>query len=78
VGAGVNKRERALAAKRLLAMNATIRSLADTIADAATFAAEADEKGLAFACHMLRESLLTYAKAFNKYGTRVLKDDLDD
>lgn len=73
----MNQREREAAAKRLMLMNTTIRSLADTIADAAGFATEANEKGLAFACHMLRESLLAYAKAVNRYGSRVLKDDLD-
>lgn len=75
MGAGVKKKDREEAAKKLLLMNQTIRSLADTISDAAGFAAEADEKGLAFSCHMLRESLLAYAKAVNQYAARVLKDD---
>lgn len=74
MGACVKKKDREEAAKRLLTMNETIRSLADTIADAAGFATEANEKGLAFSCHMLRESLLAYAKAVNRYASRVLKD----
>lgn len=77
MGAGVNQKDREAAAKKLLLMNATIRSLADTISDAAGFAAEADEKGLAFACYMLRESLLAYSKSVNRYAARVLKTDLD-
>lgn len=77
MGACVNEKERHAAAKRLLLMNKTISALAETIADAAGFATEAGEKGLAFSCHMLRESLLAYAKAVNRYAARVLKDDID-
>lgn len=77
MGACVTPSDRAAAARRLLEMNKTIRSLADTISDAAEFAMSAEERGLAFACHMLRESLLAYASAVNKYGTKVLKGDLD-
>ena len=73
----MNQKQREAAAKRLLVMNATIRSLADTIGDAASYASEADEKGLALSCHLLRESLLAYAKAVNKYAARVLKDAVD-
>lgn len=77
MGACVNQKDREAAAKKLVVMNQTIRSLADTIAEAATFADDADEKGLAFACHMLKESLLAYSKAVNRYAGRVLKSDLD-
>lgn len=78
MGAGVNDKARQAAAKKLLVMNKTISALADTISDAAGFADEADEKGLALSCHMLRESLLAYAKAVNRYAARVLKRDLDE
>lgn len=77
MGACVTEKERKAAAKKLLLMNQTISALADTIADAASYASEADEKGLALSCHMLRESLLSYAKAVNRYAARVLKKDLD-
>lgn len=65
------------AAIRLVAMNKSVRALADTISDSAELAQEANEKGLAFACHMLRESLLAYCRAVNSYAEKVLKDDLD-
>lgn len=68
------KREAAL---RLLTLNKTVRALADTIQDAAYLSDEADQKGLAFACHMLRESLLSYCRAVNLYAREVLEDGVD-
>ena len=73
----MTEKDRKAAAKKLLVMNATISSLADTISDAAGFADAANEKGLSLSCHLLRESLLAYAKAVNRYAARVLKNDLD-
>lgn len=61
------------AALRLLEMNVMIRNLADSMEDAAAVAKESDASGVAFACQMLRESLLSYAKAVTDYARDVLE-----
>lgn len=60
------------AAMRLLEMTATIRALAALVGDAADESHRAGASGVAFSCHMLRESLLAYNDAMRRYAAGIL------
>lgn len=71
----MNDRERAAVVQRLLAMQASLdQSLQwiSTIAEAATLG---EAHGLAFASHMLKESLEAWREAMTTYVRTYLDDD---
>ena len=61
---------------RLARMTRSIGELAEFMDEAAAMAKKADAAGLAVACLMLRESLLVYSAAIERY-VREQVDDLD-
>ena len=71
--------ERKHFASRLIAMQQTLRTVFEACEAQAEVCQEAGANRLAFAVHMVRESLVGYSKELNVYVLRVLSDeDLDD
>ena len=68
--------DKADAIRRLLAVENSVRALADASQEVADAATEAGATGLAFSLFMVRESILVYGKEAAKW-TRKLLSDLD-
>lgn len=62
-------------ARRLMAMQGSLRSLTDSCEDQALLCEAAGAPGLAFAVHMLRESLAAYSVELNRWVTGLLAED---
>jgi hypothetical protein len=74
--ASVTPAEKSDAIRRLLAVEKSVRALADASGEVADAAAQSGATGLAFSLHMVRESILVYGKEAAKW-TRKLLGDLD-
>jgi hypothetical protein len=72
----VKPAEREDAIRLLLAVQNSVRALADASGEVADAAAQSGATGLAFSLHMMRESILVYGKEAAKW-TRKLLSDLD-
>lgn len=72
----VTPEDKADAIRRLLAVENSVRTLADASEEVADAAKQAGANGLAFALLMVRESILIYGKEAAKW-TRKLLSDLD-
>ena len=68
--------ERRHFAGRLVAMQQTLRSVFEACDAQAAVCDEAGGKRLAFAVHMVRESLIVYSKELNTFVLRVMSDDI--
>jgi len=67
--------ERADIVRRLLAMQHSLRSVADAAERQGELCDAAGAKGLAFAVYMLREAVAAYSVALNDWVTKFLADD---
>ncbi len=71
--------ERKHFATRLIAMQETLRTVFEACDAQASICQECGANRLAFAVHMVRESLIGYSKELNVYVLRVMSDeDLED
>jgi hypothetical protein len=68
-------KERKYFASRLVAMQQTLRTVFEACEAQAAICEEAGANRLAFAVHMVRESLIGYSKELNVYVLRVMSDD---
>lgn len=66
--------EKAEAIRRLLAVENSVRTLADASDEVAIAAKEAGANGLAFSLYMVRESILVYGKEVAKWTKKLLSD----
>jgi hypothetical protein len=67
--------DRADVVRRLLAMQHSLRTVIEAAEVQATYCDAAGAKGLAFAVHMLKESLSVYSSELNRWVTAYIEDD---
>lgn len=74
MGARVTEDDRVEMAMRLMRMQKTLASVIDSLFVQAGLVNEAGAPGLAFAMHMVRESLSVYSKEMNRTVTRIINE----
>jgi hypothetical protein len=67
--------ERYAALRRMLEMQHGLRTVAEAAEAQAQLATETGALGLAFAIHMLRESVLVYSKELSKWVTEYIGEE---
>jgi len=71
----MTEKERAENVRRLIVMQGVLLSLTESLGETADVCRDADEPGLAFAIHMVKESVDAYRKQVKKFTLKMVGDD---
>lgn len=74
----MNEDHRVEVAKRLMRMQHTLATVFDACEAQAALCDAAGAKPLAFATHMVRESLMVYSRELSKFVGKYLSEDLEE